>query len=109
MNNIKLRIAFWVKDKWSSCDESLVDIARFPNLIKVPLRVKSVRTVKSWKYPPFGSMKFNVDGFSRDKLGLTGIDGVLKDNTIAVIIVFSKAIEVVDSNVAKLLVVREAM
>ena len=46
MDSIKLRIASWFKAKWPSRVESLVDIVRFPNLIKVPLKAKYVRTVE---------------------------------------------------------------
>ena len=46
LENIKLRIAFWIKAKWPGYNESLIDIVRFPNLIKGSLSVKFVRTVR---------------------------------------------------------------
>ena len=104
MDNIKLRIAFWFKAKWLGCDESFVDIVRFPNIIKVPSRVKFITEVKLQKSPPFDSLKSSVDGFFEGKLGSIGIDGVLKDYMVAVKIVFPKAIEMVDYNVVELFV-----
>ena len=50
-----------------------------------------------------------MDGFARGKPEPAGIGGVLRDFNAAVKAVFSKSIGVVDSNVAKLLVVREAL
>ena len=78
LDNIKLKIVSWFKTKWPSCDVSLIDVVKFPNLIKASLGVKSVRAIKLWKAPPFDSMKFNVDGSSKGKHGLASIDGVLR-------------------------------
>ena len=50
-----------------------------------------------------------MDGSSIRKLGLTDIGGVLRDNAITVKMVFSKPVGVADSNVAKLLAIREAI
>ena len=50
-----------------------------------------------------------MDSSSKGKHGPTGIGGALRDNLAVVKIVFSKAIKVVDSNVAELLAVKEAL
>ena len=74
-------------------------------VIKVSLKVKAVKEAIVSVNFPLESLKFNVDGSTKDKLGLAGIGGVLRDNAAAVKIVFFKAIGVVESNVAELLVV----
>ena len=43
LENIKLRIASWYKANWSSCNESVCNLVRFPNLIKAPLKANAVR------------------------------------------------------------------
>ena len=53
--------------------------------------------------------KKNVDGSFKGKTRPMGIDGVLRDNTTTVKLVFSKSIGVANSNVAELLAVREAL
>ncbi|XWS68843.1 hypothetical protein CRYUN_Cryun04dG0127700 [Craigia yunnanensis] len=82
---------------------------RYPNLINILLRDKSVKVVTMWIPPPYGCMKFNVDGFSKDKSGPVGIGGILGDNLSVIKMVFSKFVGMEDSNMAELLAVREAM
>ena len=50
-----------------------------------------------------------MDGSTRGKPGPVGIGGVLRDCNAAVKAVFSKSIGMADSNLAELLVVREAL
>ena len=50
-----------------------------------------------------------MDGSARSKPGLVGISGVLKDCMATTKVVFSKAIGVIDSNVAELLIIIEAL
>ena len=68
-----------------------------------------MRVARSWNSPLCGFMKFNVDKSSLGKSGPAGIGGVLKDKLATVKVVFSKSIEIVDSNVAELLAVRKAI
>ncbi|XWS48374.1 hypothetical protein CRYUN_Cryun13aG0071000 [Craigia yunnanensis] len=86
-----------------------LNLVRFPNLNKRPPLVKAVKKGLLWNVTPSDSLKFNIDGSSRGKLGPVGIGGVLRDNTAAIKLVFSKAIGVANSNVAELLAVREAL
>ena len=58
---------------------------------------------------PSDSLKFNVGRSSRDKQGLAGIGGVLRNSTAAVKLLSFKAIGLADSNVAELLAAREAL
>ena len=109
INTIKLRIAFWFKAKWPECEDSLMDVVRFPNVIKAPLKVKSAKEVILWKNPLLDSLKFNVDGSYKGKPGPASIDDMLKDSMTAIKIVFSKAIGVADSNITELLAEHEAM
>ncbi|EOY03770.1 Uncharacterized protein TCM_018948 [Theobroma cacao] len=53
-------------------------------------------------------MKFNVDGAARGCLRLAGIGGILRDCCGEVKIIFSKALRKTDSNLAKMMVVKEA-
>ncbi|XVF70923.1 hypothetical protein PTKIN_Ptkin11bG0201000 [Pterospermum kingtungense] len=54
-------------------------------------------------------VKFNVDGSSRGKLGPAGIGGILIDHMRQVLIRFSKAIGIEDSNAAEYLAIRKAL
>ena len=54
---IKLKIVSWFKAKWPDGEDNLMEVVRFSNLIKVPLRVKPVRDVTSWKNPPLDLLK----------------------------------------------------
>ena len=98
-----------VQTKWPDGGESLMDVVRFPSVIKTPAIVKPVKVITSWKHPPADAMKFNVDDSSKGKPRPAGIGGVLRDSSTIVKIIFSKSIGVADSNVAELLAIREAM
>ena len=50
-----------------------------------------------------------MDGSSIGKLGPDGIGGVFRDNAAVVKMVFSKPVGVTNSNVAKLLAIKEAI
>ena len=49
---INLKIANWFKAKWPKCTNSILDIVRFPNIIKRPPVIKAVKRGVSWN-PPF--------------------------------------------------------
>ncbi|XVF78395.1 hypothetical protein PTKIN_Ptkin14bG0128600 [Pterospermum kingtungense] len=53
------------------------DIFRFLHCIRFPYKDKANRPVSVWSAPPFGSVKFNVNGSSLGKPGLAGIGGTL--------------------------------
>ncbi|XVF79224.1 hypothetical protein PTKIN_Ptkin14bG0203400 [Pterospermum kingtungense] len=55
-----------------------------------------------------GFVKFNINGSSLGKPGLSGIGGILRDHDGNELIRFSKNIEEQDSNMAELMAVREA-
>ncbi|GLU10942.1 hypothetical protein SLE2022_277170 [Rubroshorea leprosula] len=70
---------------------------------------KKSRISSHWSAPNFGCVKFNVDSYSIGKLGLAGIGGVLRNEGGLVIGLFSRSIGVVDSNVAELVAICEAL
>ena len=70
--------------------------------------MKKMRVVLQWSKPPTGFLKFNMDGSAINKSGPADIGVVLRDDFESVKIVFSKAIEIVDFNLAELLAVKEA-
>ena len=51
-----------------------------------------------WSPPPYGVLKSNVDGASRGKSGLAGIEGVLCNCKGDVVLTYSKHVGVCDSN-----------
>lgn len=66
------------------------------------------KRVVSWS-PPFPRrLKLNVDGVVRDKLGPAGIGGVLRDENGALCL-FSKGVELRDSNEAEVLAILEVL
>ena len=106
---ILLHVANWLKVKWLDSAESILNIIRFPNFVKQPMRLKVVKKGLVWEPPSIDSLKFNVDRFSKGKPGSANIGGVLKDSKATTKLVFSKAIGLANSNVAKLLAVRETL
>ncbi|XVE88639.1 hypothetical protein DITRI_Ditri19aG0085700 [Diplodiscus trichospermus] len=80
----------------------------FPNLIAVPLKGHKIKSSVSWVSPNVGELKFNVDGSTLGKPGLAGIEGILRDYLRMKKMAFSKPIGIADSNIAKLMAIREA-
>ena len=105
----KYRLASWFKAKWLDSPHSISDIIKFPKDISNSKEKIAVKRNFTWEPSPTEFMKFNVDGSARGKPGAVGIGGVLRDCNAAVKMIFSKSIGVVDSNMAELLVVREAL
>ncbi|XVE86926.1 hypothetical protein DITRI_Ditri18aG0074600 [Diplodiscus trichospermus] len=56
-----------------------------------------------------GWLKFNVDGAMQGQPGLEGIGGVLRNHESRVLMVFSKSIGLVNSNMVEILAVKEAL
>lgn len=65
---------------------------------------KSKRKV-AWCPPPLGVLKFTMDGAAHSKLGLVGIDGVLRNHKGEVQNMFSKHIGIKDSNEVEVLAI----
>ncbi|XVF78334.1 hypothetical protein PTKIN_Ptkin14bG0124000 [Pterospermum kingtungense] len=61
-----------------------------------------------WSKPPYGAVKYNVDGSSLGRSEPAGIKGIMRDHQENVLIRFSKSVGVEDSNIAELLTIREA-
>ncbi|XVE77345.1 hypothetical protein DITRI_Ditri13aG0055200 [Diplodiscus trichospermus] len=76
----KIRCAEWVKSKWPHLCIAIHDIIRHPNVIVIPPKSSLNRTLTEWIAPPFGALKFNVDGSARGKPGPAGIGGILRDH-----------------------------
>ena len=74
--------------------------------IHVPPKLKRLCP---WIPPPAGSVKFNVHGYALGKPGSSCIGRVLKDSNRDIIGSFSKYAGFLDSNIAKLLALCEAL
>ena len=109
IDSLKFRLASWFKAKWPVSPHSILDIVRFPKDIMVTKEGKTNKRPIVWTTPHPDFLKFNVDDSARGKPGPAGIGGVLRDCNASVKAVFSKSIGVVDSNLAELLAVREAL
>ncbi|GJR64984.1 reverse transcriptase [Tanacetum coccineum] len=64
--------------------------------------------IQQWCPPVVGSFKFNVNGAARGKRGPASIGGVLRNNCGVVLAVFSISVGALDSNVAKVMEIKEA-
>ncbi|XVE71462.1 hypothetical protein DITRI_Ditri10aG0152600 [Diplodiscus trichospermus] len=106
---VKLRAAFWAKAKWPTIPAGVLEISMQPCLVSVPSKDPAPRGQVVWTRPPMGWLKFNVDGVAQSQPGLGGIGGVLRNHESWVLMVFSKSIGLVDSNMAEILVVKEAL
>ena len=109
IDTFKFHLASWFKARWPDTLHSILDIVRFSKDTQVKKASKATKRSILWDPLPFESLKFNVDGAARSKPGPTGIGGVFRDCNAAVKAIFSGSIGVVDSNMAKLLAVREAL
>ena len=69
----------------------------------------SLKAITSWCPPPFGFMKFNIDGSVRGKLEQLGIGEVLENELGVLKGMFSKTVGVMDSNHVELLAILEAL
>ncbi|XVF07574.1 hypothetical protein REPUB_Repub06bG0151200 [Reevesia pubescens] len=106
--SIKFRLASWAKARWPQLLESFDDVFRcFANVV-VPVAPKVVRSPDYWEPPPPGFLKFNVDGSIVGKPRPAGIGIVLRSNNGEFLLVFSRSIDVQDSNDAEFLTILEA-
>ncbi|KAK9287494.1 hypothetical protein L1049_015915 [Liquidambar formosana] len=105
-----VRTAHCVKALRSELGFSIDDFLRAIDGVRsFRIRNPKVRQLKVWQPPPTGSLKFNVDGSARGKPGPGGSGGVLRDESGVVLCFFSCPAGVIDSNLAELLAVREAL
>ncbi|XWS30084.1 hypothetical protein CRYUN_Cryun24cG0088000 [Craigia yunnanensis] len=109
IDTISLRIALWFNAKWPDSVNSILDVVKCSNNTMISPKFRVAKKVSLWKVPPLDSLKFNMDGSARGKPSLAGIDGVRRDCTAMIKAVFSKTISMTDSNVVKLLAVRETL
>ncbi|EOY33608.1 Uncharacterized protein TCM_041538 [Theobroma cacao] len=79
-----------------------------PRLGAVLKCVKKMRPKVEWTNPVDGSMKFNVDGAASGCPGEAGIGGILKNSAGETKMMFSKSIRMGDSNLAKVLAIKQA-
>ncbi|XVF62977.1 hypothetical protein PTKIN_Ptkin09bG0051900 [Pterospermum kingtungense] len=103
-----LRTALWSEVKWPSMSVGISEFIRNPELAVVYQRNRSIQCPASWIRPEIGCLKFNVDSSLLGKLGPAGIGGLLRDHEGRVKIRFSKTIGMADSNLAEILVIKEA-
>ncbi|KAK6281904.1 hypothetical protein POUND7_015729 [Theobroma cacao] len=84
-------------------------MVNYPSLTRVAVLLKPPKPVARWECPPVGSFKFNTDGVARGCLSNLGIGGIVRDEKGVVKVVFSKKAGWGDTNLAEVLVIREAM
>ncbi|XVE68118.1 hypothetical protein DITRI_Ditri09bG0043800 [Diplodiscus trichospermus] len=77
---IKLRVTYWASASWPENVGNLMDIYRLPESFRICNKNTAYRGKVKWINPPFGCLKFNVDGASSRQTGLAGIEGVLGDH-----------------------------
>ncbi|WRX26533.1 Ribonuclease H domain - like 10 [Theobroma cacao] len=105
---VKLRVATWAKAKWPRDYNRTLDTFIEPRLGAVLKCVKKTRPKVEWTNPVDGSMKFNVDGAASGCPGEAGIGGILRNSAGETKMMFSKSIEMGDSNLAEVLAIKQA-
>lgn len=68
-----------------------------------------VRKKGCWVSLCSGALKFNVDGAAREKPGLAGVSGVLRNSEGAVMALFSRHVGCIESNEAEVVAILEAL
>ncbi|XVF42758.1 hypothetical protein PTKIN_Ptkin01aG0390000 [Pterospermum kingtungense] len=80
MDLIKLRLANWIKAKWPETSASITELIYNPQVFVAPVKVGVPRVLSRWAKPLVGWLKFNVDGSSLGKPGISGIGGILRNH-----------------------------
>ena len=62
-----------------------------------------------WSSPPYGMLKFNVDGVARGKPRPSRVRGVLHNSNGVIPFIFSKHVGIYDSNEAEVLAILKAL
>lgn len=70
---------------------------------------RKARMLDKLEPPQQGTWKFNIDGSSKEKSGLTGIRGVLRNHKGESSIMFNESVCIKDSNEAEILSIRRAL
>ncbi|PWA95600.1 hypothetical protein CTI12_AA049650 [Artemisia annua] len=105
---VKFRTGCWVKAFSPACPYSLLDF--HVNLFSITTCGSTMEKNdhnQQWRLPDVGSLKFNVDGAARGKLGSTGMGGLLRNNCGVVVAIFSIPLGVLDSNVVEVMAIKE--
>ncbi|KAK2649652.1 hypothetical protein Ddye_017141 [Dipteronia dyeriana] len=97
------RIDFWTDVRW---DSSLVK-EYFPRIFTLSKKVHKFSDEK-WVIPPFGALKFNIDGSARGKPVSVEIRGVLRDSSGRVLGLFSSYVRILESNTTEILAIHKA-
>ncbi|XVF53736.1 hypothetical protein PTKIN_Ptkin05aG0122800 [Pterospermum kingtungense] len=103
INLCKLIIAMWCEAKWPMLVKGVNEIVRNPIMVCLPIKTRRYRGYIKRSPPAHHVFKFNVDGAIQELPGFASIGGVLRDSARKFEILFSKAIGVVDSNLAELI------
>ncbi|KAG8487731.1 hypothetical protein CXB51_018526 [Gossypium anomalum] len=101
---VKLRLGWWSKAQRPTVATSLNDFFWAP-----PKKSVDNMPTVSWRLPPFGSLKFNVNASVLGSYGSAGIDGILRNHLGPSLVIFSKAIGVVDPVLAETIAIKEAL
>lgn len=73
------------------------------------LALVGLRKSVSWISPQEGVFKFNLNRAAREKPGLAGIGGVLRNSKEAVLMLFSKQVSIKQSNEVDVMAILEAL
>ena len=106
---VKLRVVWWFEHFGKGSHEAVDSLLL--NLKELCVEHKKSKTPKlaDWIPPDVGSLKFNIDGSVKVKLGSSGIGGVLRDSNGKVLCLFSFHLGILDSNTVELCAIKKAM
>ncbi|KAK8526153.1 hypothetical protein V6N12_020634 [Hibiscus sabdariffa] len=106
---MKMRVAWWYKAKKSDASLSLDSIFSDPSIASCLDKYNFINSARcSWKPPPRGFLKFNVDG-ACDKTGKCGIGGLLRNHLGSILLEFSKGAGSGSSVLAEILSIKYAI
>lgn len=106
---VKVRIAWWTKAKWLNLNILVKDLMRFLNQGENHSFSAIARRQVACSRPNDGWIKFNIDSASRGNPRESSIGGILRDSRHTILDIFSKLVRINDSNMAEIIVVREAI
>jgi hypothetical protein len=96
------RLCLWLKALHLDFPYSPSDLLRSAEGLIRWSNIQITRTSVIWSPPTIDSFKWNVDGSSLGKPGLSGISGVLRNHHGHLFGIFSLPVGILDSNIAKL-------
>nr|XP_034930821.1 uncharacterized protein LOC118061489 [Populus alba] len=103
------RLCLWLKALHPDFPYSPLDLLRSSAGLIRWSNVQIYRTGVIWSPPPIGRFKWNVDGSSLGKPGLSGIGGALRNHQGHLLGIFSLQVGILDSNIAELRAVVKAI